>query len=88
MPNGDFKTNLGQLRVSYSFSPKTTIQALVQYNDQDDALAANLRFSWLQRANSGLFVVYNEIDDRAVGAFKSPDRSLTIKYSRIFDVLR
>jgi hypothetical protein len=87
VPNGDFDTNLGQLRLSYAFSTKSTLQTLVQYNDRDDVLAANLRFSWLRRANSGLYVVYNEIDDRSDFAFTSNDRSLTIKYSHIFDLL-
>ena len=85
LPNGDFKVNLSQLRLSYSFTPKISIQAFVQHNDRDDLLATNLRFSWLQSANSGLFIVYNETDDdrRSPGR---PRREFIIKYSHIFDV--
>ena len=61
-----FETNLGRLRLSYSFTPRIFVQALVQYNDRDDAWATNLRFGWLQAANTGLFVVYNEI--REIGS--------------------
>ncbi len=45
----------------------------------------NLRFSVLQRANAGLFIVYNEIDEMG---FNQPRREFIIKYSHILDVLR
>jgi hypothetical protein len=61
------------------------LQALVQYNDATDIVATNLRFSWLQAANSGLFLVYNEVEDRDFGA-PPRGRELILKYSRIFDI--
>jgi hypothetical protein len=85
--NGDFNINLGQLRISYSFTPKVLLQALVQYDDLSDIVATNLRFSWLQSANTGLFLVYNEIDERGLGAPPDKGREIIIKYSRIFDLL-
>jgi hypothetical protein len=86
VPNGDFRINLGRLRMSYSFTPKITLQALVQYDDRNDLVATNLRLAWLQSANAGFFLVYNEVDENEVGGFDSPQRELIIKYSRIFDV--
>ena len=83
--NGDFTANLARLRLSYSFSPKIQIQALIQYNEQADTIGTNLRFSWLQTANSGLFIVYNEVDERFVGA-PPTGREFIVKYSYIFDV--
>jgi len=85
VPNGDFTANLARLRLSYSFTPKIQLQALVQYNELDDELGTNIRFSWLQSANSGLYVVYNEVDDRSAGSFPT-GRELILKYSRIFNV--
>ena len=85
VPNGDFTLTLTRLRLSYSFTPKILLQALVQYNDVSDVLAANLRFSWLQSANAGFYLVYNEVDDRNFGALPA-GRELIVKYSRIFDV--
>ncbi|MBT8080258.1 MAG: carbohydrate binding family 9 domain-containing protein [Gammaproteobacteria bacterium] len=85
VPNGDFDVTLASLRLSYSFTPKILLQALVQYNDIDEVLATNLRFSWLRSANSGLFIVYNEIDERYPGA-PPRGRELIIKFSHIFDV--
>lgn len=85
VPGGQFDANLARLRLSYSFTPKILLQALVQYNELDDVLATNLRFAWLQSANSGLYLVYNEIDEGGVGALPN-GREIILKYSHIFDV--
>ena len=84
--NGNFEVNLARLRVSYSFTPKILLQALVQYDDRDDVTATNLRFSWLQSANAGLFLVYNETNEFGIRG-GDIDREFIIKYSRIFDLL-
>ena len=42
----------------------------------------------LQRANAGLFVVYNEISEFGGLGMPEPDRSLIVKYSYLFDVFR
>jgi len=73
--------------VSYSFSPRMMLQLLTQYNEQDDTVSSNLRFSWLQSANTGLYFVYNEIDEHGIGALPR-GREFVIKYNRIFDLLR
>jgi hypothetical protein len=85
VPGGEFEANLGRLRLSYSFTPKILLQALVQYNELDDILGTNLRFSWLRSANTGFFLVYNEVDERGMGA-APPGREFIVKYSHIFDV--
>jgi hypothetical protein len=87
LPSGAFTADLWQLRVSYSFSPRMLVQMLTQYSEQDDAVSTNLRFSWLQSANAGLYLVYNEVDERGFGA-PPTGREFVIKYSRIFDLLR
>ncbi len=83
--NGQFTANLARLRLSYSFTPKIQLQALVQYNDTSEMLGTNIRFSWLRQANSGFFLVYNEVDERAVGG-PPTGREFILKYSQIFDV--
>ncbi len=85
VPGGQFEANLARLRLSYSFTPKILLQALVQYNELEDVVASNLRFSWLQSANSGLYLVYNEVDENGVGALPA-GREIILKYSHIFDV--
>ena len=87
LPTGNFVTNLGRVRLSYTLSGKSTLQALFQYNDVDEVWSTNLRYSWLRTANTGLFIVYN--DSRGFGGFdgEQPNRSILIKYSHLFDVL-
>jgi len=62
------------------------VQALFQYNDVDELWSTNLRFSWLRTANTGLFIVYNEV--QGYGGFdgEQPNRSLILKYSHLFDL--
>jgi len=87
LPEGRFVTNLLKLRLSYSFTPRLYVQALVQYNDVIDNWSTNLRLGWLQTANTGLFVVYNENRDPERGGVGLRDRSFTVKYSHMFDLL-
>jgi len=87
VPGGDFSVMLSRLRLSYSFTPKILLQALVQHNDHDETLSTNLRFSWLKSASSGFYLVYNEFDEDGVDALPK-GRELIVKYSYIFDVLR
>ena len=61
------------------------LQALVQYNELNDAVGTNIRFSWLRSANSGLYLVYNEVNEREVGSLPT-GREFIVKYSHIFDV--
>jgi hypothetical protein len=85
--NGDFTVNVGRLRLSYSFTPRMLLQALVQYDDRTDLFATNLRFSWLQSANAGLYLVYNEVDDENVVGSYEKRRELVLKFSWIFDLI-
>jgi hypothetical protein len=90
LPWGDFVTNLLRTRVSYSFNPRIFVQGLVQYNDRADLWSMNVRFGWLQAANTGLFIVYTDTHG-LYDLFDRPertDRSLIIKFSRLFDVLQ
>jgi hypothetical protein len=83
LPGGDFIASILGARVSYSFRARTNLQSYIQYNSAADLWSANIRFSLLEQANTGLFVVYNEVYQ--YGSISN--RSLTIKYTRVFDVL-
>ncbi len=87
---GDFDVNLARLRLSYSFTPNVLLQALVQYNERDDVIGTNIRFSWLQSANAGLYLVYNQVDESGLNtpqgrAMREDAQGFILKYSRIFD---
>jgi len=89
LPGGSFVTNLVRLRVNHSFTTRMFAQALVQYNDRANIWSSNIRFALLSDANTGLFVVYN--DTQGLGfARQTPTgtgRTLTVKYSHLFDLL-
>ncbi len=87
LETGSFVTNLGRLRASWSFTPKLTLQALLQYNDVDESWSSNFRLSWLRTANTGLFVVFNDLQGFDDYSGAQPNRSLLVKYSYMFDVL-
>ena len=87
VPGGDFEVDLARLRMTYSFTPSMSIQTLVQYNKRDDVVSTNLRFAWLQSANSGLYIVYNEVDENnMLFAPRENAQQFAIKYSRILNI--
>jgi hypothetical protein len=83
------------VRVNYSFTPLTSISALIQYNSQTADVSSNVRFALLNRSGTGLFVVYN--DQRNTTDFTRIDpetgliyptvigRSFIVKYTHLFD---
>jgi len=84
LPGGNFTANIVRSQLRYSFTPTIYLQGLVQHNTTDKLWAANVRFGWLQRANTGLFVVYNHnIQDGG-----PLNNSFIIKYTRMFDILK
>ena len=87
LPGGSFITNLARLRAAYYINPRVFFQSLIQYNDDADLWSMNLRFGWLQAANTGLFLVYN--DTRGIEDLSGipADRSLILKFSWLFDLL-
>jgi hypothetical protein len=87
LPQGDFVTRVGRLRLSYAFTPKIALEALLQYNNVDDYFSSNLRFSWLRKANTGLYLVYNDIEGFGDYDGEEPNRSVTVKYTYMFDLL-
>ena len=87
LPGDAFVTNLGRLRLNYSFTTRVFVQALVQYNDRRRLWSSNVRLGMLSDANTGLFIVYDDIEGferfRPLGG----GRSLTVKYSHLLDLL-
>lgn len=86
VPGGDFEVDIARVRMTYAFTPRMSIQTLVQYNKRDDVLSTNLRFAWLQSANAGLYIVYNEVDESGLFAPRENAQQFAIKYSRILNI--
>ena len=84
LPYGNFNTNIFSSRISYNFRPNIFVQSLIQYNSVTSRWSANVRFAWLQRANSGLFLVFNQVREDMLGV---ENRNFIVKYTHLFDVL-
>jgi hypothetical protein len=84
LPEGHFATNLGNMRVTYNFTPLVFVQSLIQYNDRTERWSTNLRLHWLQTAATGLYVVYN--DTESANGLGPVNRAFIVKYVRQFDL--
>ena len=90
LPEGDFRTELGRIRVTYTLSPRMYLSSLVQYNSSQSSLSTNFRFRWEWAPGSELFVVYS--DDRDTDPFGNPssmelrNRGWAIKINRLFQI--
>ena len=90
LPEGDFRTELGRLRITYTLSPRMYVGGLVQYNSSQSSLSTNFRFRWEWAPGSELFVVYS--DDRDTNPFDRPDsfelrnQGWAIKINRLFQI--
>ena len=87
LPAGSVVTNLTSVTAAYNFSPRLFAQTLVQHNDSADIWSVNFRVGWLQDANTGLFIVYNETEGIGDVVPSFAGRSVILKYSYLFDVL-
>ena len=88
LKEGSFITNLGQFRFNYNFTPSVYLQSLVQYNDAADLWSANLRFTWLTTSSTGLYVVFNTTEGLGDLLMGPQTRSLIVKYTHQFDILK
>ena len=81
MPWGDFLVNLSTLRVDYTFSPRMTVRSLTQYNTSTHEVSNNVRFNFIYRPGSDIYVVYNDLSQTGLPAdiFGRKDRQLVVK---------
>ncbi|MGC1242398.1 MAG: DUF5916 domain-containing protein [Chryseosolibacter sp.] len=84
LPGGDFVAKILGARLSYAFTPRINLSGYVQYNSEQDLWSLNMRFSILEQANTGLFLVYNDV----YTAGDVRNRGLTLKYTHVFDLLK
>lgn len=85
LPQGQFVAKVLTSRVIYTFTPRTFIGALVQYNSNSNTLSVNARLRWEYRPGSDLFIVYSDGRTTLERGFpRLQNRALTIKLTRFF----
>ena len=86
LPFGAFVSNLSILRVDYAFSPRATIRSLTQYNSLTNEVTSNVRFNFIYRPGSDLYIVYNDLQQTGLpqDLFRPSDRQIVVKLSYLF----
>ncbi|MEP6782818.1 MAG: DUF5916 domain-containing protein [Acidobacteriota bacterium] len=86
LPYGSFVNNLIPIKANYSFTTLINVSALMQYNSQTGQFSSNVRFAWLNRSSTGLYVVYNDRRDLLSStSIETLGRSFIVKYTRLID---
>jgi hypothetical protein len=85
VPQGRFVAKVLTSRMTYTFTPRTFLGALVQYNSDAHALSINARFRWEYRPGSDMFIVYSDGRNTLYRGFpRLETRSITVKLTRFF----
>lgn len=79
LPNGSFTEGLAAIRLDSSISTRMFLSAFVQYNGRDDVWLTNVRFNFIHRPLSDIYVVWNDAQGAAVR-----HRALIVKYTHSF----
>ncbi len=84
LPNGSFIADILGFRAIWALSTKVTTNALIQYNRLTDDFVSNIRFNFIHRPGSDLYVVFTE--QRGVGddLWMLADRGLVVKLTYLF----
>ena len=77
LPEGNFETQLGRLRIDYSFNTRMFLNTFVQYNNATSSWLTNIRYRFTYRPLSDFYVVYNDV--RTAG--RPDQRTLVIKHT-------
>jgi hypothetical protein len=82
LPNGSFTTNLVGTRFSFAFSPRSFLNAFVQYNADTHQVSSNIRFSFTHHPLSDIYLVYNDRRDTVSGDLL--ERAFIVKLTNLF----
>jgi hypothetical protein len=81
LEEGAFTNHLVSSRVAYSFNTRMSLNALLQYNSDRKEVTSNIRFNFIHRPLSDIFLVFNE--QRDVNGAGRNDRAVSVKYTHL-----
>jgi hypothetical protein len=79
LPWGDFVVNLGIFRFDYALSPRMTVRSLSQYNSSNRQFSTSVRYNFIYKPGSDLYVVYDELQGNLIGRPEVRNRQFLIK---------
>jgi len=78
LPEGSFTADLVGLRLDWSFSPRMFLNSFVQYNGETDTWLSNVRYNFIHRPLSDIYIVWNETRSTTLTR-----RALLLKYTHM-----
>ena len=86
LPQGTVTARVATTRLTYTFTPRMFVSALLQYNSTNNVLSTNVRLRWEYQPGSELFVVYNDQRDTWLnrGFPMLENRAVVVKFTRLF----
>ena len=86
LPQGTVTARVATTRLTYTFTPRMFVSALLQYNSTNHVLSTNVRLRWEYQPGSELFVVYNDQRDTWLnrGFPMLENRAVVVKFTRLF----
>jgi hypothetical protein len=78
-PWGSFVVNLSILRLDFALSPRQTIRSLSQYNSLTRQVSTSIRYNFIYRPGSDVYVVYDELQADQQGRPTLRNRQFVIK---------
>jgi hypothetical protein len=79
LPWGAFVVNLGILRVDYTLSPRMTVRSLSQYNSSTRQFSTSIRYNFIYRPGSDLYIVYDGLQGNLPGRPDVRNQQLVLK---------
>jgi hypothetical protein len=83
LPQGAFTTNLVGTRFTYAFTPRSFLNAFIQYNADTHQVSSNIRFDLTHHPLSDLYLVYNDRRDTISGQLL--ERAFIVKLTNLFN---
>jgi hypothetical protein len=79
LPWGSFVVNLAIVRLDYAISPRMTVRSLSQYNSSTRQFSSSVRYNYIFRPGSDLYVVYDGLQGQLPGRPELRNAQLVVK---------
>ena len=79
LPDGDFDTFIGRLRVELIFTSNFSCKTYFQYNSETKEINSNVRLHLLHGNDNDLFLVYNNVSDTAFRRWRTKMNTAALK---------
>ena len=61
LPGGAFVADLASATFDLALSPEVTLRSLIQYNSVSSSISTSIRFNWIYRPGSDIYIAYDEL---------------------------